>query len=333
MGGAVMPISKVAAKGVAGCVVLWLSTLSVDAAAYCRTSTEGLKEGCRPAGSECCTAGVPVYWPNACIGWSIDTTPTVKRNISVAAAENTIAGAFDLWTNARCPGGESTSRVSINAIKLPPVDCDEAATHLAAPNQNVFMFRDSVWNHRDPDNVVALTTVSFDKRTGVIRGADTEFNSANINLVCPQPSDGAPDCFGAPPAPKAFDFASVVVHEVGHFLGFAHSNSDKATMAAQYANGEYTLRTLTMDDITAVCGAYPPDGTRTTGEAEKTKVQAGPCDATPLNGFTKKCEQDKCSGFCCSVESRRAVGSSGGAIVISLLAACAALRRRKRAKR
>jgi hypothetical protein len=303
------------------------SMLSLDAAAYCRTSTEGLKEGCRPAGVECCTAGMPVYWKNACIGFSMNVLPTTKRNISFVLASRTLAQAFGVWTSASCPstGSENSSRVSIDVRQLPPVECGEVKTALDTPNQNVIVFRDSVWNHRDPDNVLALTTVSFDKKTGIIRGADLEFNTANVNMVCPNNQNvdqsGEITCFDAPPPAKAFDFASIVTHEVGHFLGMAHSNSDKATMAAQYSNGDYTLRTLTADDIAGICNAYPPDHTRNGGADGKDSIPEGPCDPTPLNGFSSKCAQSGCSVAGNPVGS----GGPGGAAGFGALGAFGAL--------
>lgn len=278
---------------------------AADSAAFCRTATEGLSEGCKPTGKNCCTLGKPIYWKNACIGFSMHFLPTTKRDISFLLASRTLSQAFGVWTAASCSGSEGSSRVSIDVRQLPPVECGDVETDQKTKNQNVIVFRDSVWNHRDPDNVLALTTVSFDKTTGEIRGADLEFNTANVPMVCPTVQNavdktGEASCFDAPPPKGGFDFASIVTHEVGHFLGMAHSNNQQATMAAQYQNGEYTLRTLTADDIAGICNAYPPlspDGTgyRAAGVEGKDLVRQGPCDPTPLNGFSSVCDPGGCS--------------------------------------
>jgi hypothetical protein len=284
---------------------LLASSVSLEAGAFCRTSTEGLAEGCRPSGSNCCTVGKPIYWRNACIGFSMQRLGTqVLPTISFVEASRTVAQAFNVWTSASCSGSESgSSRVSIDVRQFPPVDCSNVETKLDLPNQNLIVFRDSVWNHRDPDNVLALTTVSFDKTSGEIRGADLEFNSANVKMVCPSNNDAQDDdvsCFDAPPPDGAYDFASIVTHEVGHFLGMAHSNNPQATMAPQYTNGRYTLRTLTADDIAGICSIYPPDGTRRVGTDGADSLPQGPCDPTPLNGFSSECAEKKCFIFCCS---------------------------------
>lgn len=314
------------------------STFSVEAAAFCRTCTDGLAEGCKPNRENCCTLGKPIYWKNACIGFSMHNQPTGKRDISGIFASRTLAQAFGVWTSASCPGGETSSRVSIDVRQLPPVQCGDVETDTKVANQNVIVFRDSVWNHRDPDNVLALTTVNFDKKTGEIRGADLEFNSANINMVCPKnqttvDTTGEASCFDAPPPKGSFDFASIVTHEVGHFLGLAHSNDERATMAAQYSNGEYTLRTLTADDIAGICNAYPPDGTRRVGERDGIKgvdtVAQGPCDPTPLNGFSSICEEESCFIFCCSSTGAvsRGQGTAFGLFSLGAVATLAGLRR------
>ena len=315
------------------------SSFALDAGAYCRTSTEGLRAGCTPRGTDCCTMGRPIYWRNACISFSMQRLGTQKlRTISFVEASRTVAQAFNVWTSASCPGGESSSRVSIDVRQLPPVDCGNVETKLDLANQNVIVFRDSVWNHRDPDNVLALTTVSFDKTSGEIRGADLEFNSANIDMRCPsnnnQDESIEASCFDAPPPTGAYDFASITTHEVGHFLGMAHSNNPQATMAPQYTGGQYTLRTLTADDIAGICSVYPPNYTRNVGDEGKDSIPEGPCDPTPLNGFSVDCAEKSCFIFCCSTGAplaspgRGSLGIFGGALALAALR----LRRSRRAR-
>lgn len=320
-------------------VALLVSGVSLEARAFCRTSTEGLAEGCSPRGANCCTLGKPIYWRNACIGFSMHRLGTQKlRTISFVEASRTIAQAFNVWTSASCPGGESSSRVSIDVRQFPPVDCADVKTEIALTNQNLIVFRDTVWNHRDPDNVLALTTVSFDKTSGEIRGADLEFNSLNINMICPSNNKDESQevsCFDAPPPEGAFDFASIVTHEVGHFLGMAHSNNPQATMAPQYTNGRYTLRTLTADDIAGLCTAYPPDGTRRVGAEGAETIPQGPCDPTPLNGFSVECAEKKCFIFCCSSAGAVAgpISNSSTAFGFAAAGIGAAIWRRRRSNR
>ena len=319
---------------------LLVSSVSLEAGAFCRTSTEGLAEGCRPSGACFYTFGKAIFWRNAWIGFSMQQDGTRKLDtISFVRASRTIAQGFNVWTSASCPGGEISSRVSIDVRQLPPTECGNVETKLDVPNQNVIVFRDAVWNHRDPDNVLALTTVSFDKTNGEIRGADLEFNSQNIRMVCPQPQNTGVEkdeisCFDAPPPPgnEAYDFASIATHEIGHFLGMAHSNNPQATMAPQYSGGKYTLRTLTADDIAGICSGYPPNGTRRGGDEGADSIPQGPCDPTPLSGFSSECAEKKCFIFCCSSAGTVAVSKHESSFVVGggALCALAVVRRRRR---
>lgn len=272
------------------------------ASAYCRTSTEKVVEGCDPSGANCCIpdSAVPIFWRSACIGFSMQEDGTRKREISYVRAGRTIAQAFNIWTSVSCPdpGKEASSRVSIDARQLAPVSCSEVGSNPTKPNQNLVVFRDDVWPHEDPVHTLALTSVQFDKTTGEIHGADLEFNSANIIMSCPnrdQDAGGDSSCFDGRPPENSFDFASIATHEIGHFLGLAHSNNPNATMTKQTDVGQYLLRTLTADDIAGICKIYPPDGTRSTGIDGKDKTARTACDPTPLNGFTTECATSGCS--------------------------------------
>mgnify|MGYP000878744771 CR=1 FL=1 len=52
------------------------------------------------------------------------------RTISFVEASRTVAQALNVWTSTSCPGGESSSRVSIDVRQLPPVDCGNVETKL-----------------------------------------------------------------------------------------------------------------------------------------------------------------------------------------------------------
>src|SRR5205823_1993955 len=110
--------------------------------------------------------------------------------------------------------------------------------------------------------------------------ADMEVNTAQqrMALADPVPPDG-------------YDFASIVTHETGHFLGLAHSGDVHATMFAHYNPGSTTLRNLTSDDIRGICTVYPPDKTRTvsTKVSPTGKLAQEPCDPTPRHGFGGDC--------------------------------------------
>ena len=112
--------------------------------------------------------------------------------------------------------------------------------------------RDTSWPYDDAANAIGYTTLTVRIGTGEILGADIEINTANY-VVVPDP----------PAPPMAYDLASILTHEAGHFLGLAHSADDTAVMYAFYKPGSSTL---TNDDILGICSIYDPDGIRNTSD-------------------------------------------------------------------
>ena len=84
-----------------------------------------------------------------------------------------------------------------------------------------------------------------------------------------------------------YDFASIMTHEAGHFLGLAHSGDPRATMNALYQPGNTAMRELTADDIAGICAVYHPDGKRSLDGTNT--INAIACDPTPRREFTTVC--------------------------------------------
>jgi hypothetical protein len=131
---------------------------------------------------------------------------------------------------------------------------------------------------------IAVTTVSYDTRTGEILDADVELRGWNGQSTGTTLSSGSASlgeyftCAAAAmvcttygeAACRARDVQNVLTHETGHALGLAHSTgvgSQTATMYAMTYMGELTKRDLDPDDVAGVCAIYPgsaaaaPDGT------------------------------------------------------------------------
>ena len=286
--------------------------VAANASAFCRTATGGLEDGCTITTDECCTVGLPLYWKNACI--SYDLQKDASKQVSYDQAASAMTDAFNKWTGATCPSsGGTQSRASIDVRDFGPVDCDQVQYNKDGPNQHVIMFDDAKWPHNDSNNTLALTTVTYDSTTVEIFDADMEINTAQQTLTVadPIPADG-------------YDFASIVTHESGHFLGMAHSGDSRATMYAHYRQGATSMRDLTQDDISGICSIYPPDGTRTIGDGGTVSEDA--CDATPRHGFTSACNTPK-SG--CSV-TRVTPSDDSSLLTLGLGAAAFAFVRRRR---
>jgi hypothetical protein len=295
-------------------VVIALAPPSV-AFAFCRTTTVPVVPDFQPSPTKCWDQGVPLFWRNSCVGYSVQRG--ASKQVAFDDAANGISLAFTKWTGASCPTeGSGRSRVSIDVRDLGPVDCGEVNYNQNGANQNVIVFRDDSWPHADSNNTLALTTVTFNPDTGEIYDADMEVNTHDqrVTLVDPIPPDG-------------YDFASIVTHETGHFLGLAHSGDNRATMFASYTPGATALRNLTADDVSGICTVYRPDGTRAVLDS---RVTVGPqCDPSPRRGFTGSCAEPPkktCTG---SSQIAAATPITAGWLGLGLgLCAVVALRRR-----
>jgi len=270
---------------------------------FCRTMTG--REAGDPSGTNrcagwnereqqaCCPYGKPLYWKNACMGYSLQKD--ASRQVSLADAESVFSRAFETWTKTTC-SADAASRVSIQASYLGPVECGTVGYNSDGANQNVIVFRDTAWDHMDATNTLGLTTVRYNPDSGEIYDADMEINAYQSR----------PLSIANAVAPGAVDLLSIATHEVGHVLGFAHSAEAGATMFASYQG--VTMRDLSSDDTTGICGVYKPDQTRMTAAGP---LPADACDPTPRHGYTSACVSPSSSsgdGGGCSVpgdESRR----------------------------
>lgn len=117
-------------------------------------------------------------------------------------------------------------------------------------NENLIIFRHDQWPHASAGiGVIALTTTTFVPLSGEMLDADIEFNAADLTFSTNQ-------------SPTTVDLENTAVHEVGHFVGLAHSADPEATMYARASpdamgTPETKKRTLACDDQNAVTFKYP----------------------------------------------------------------------------
>lgn len=287
--------------------------LSARAEAYCRTKAcdtepsygdiwdeEAQPTECVRNAQGCYEQGAPLFWPSTCLSFAVQRAGSKTSEIDYETADAIIEAAFVKWNTVDCGGAQPSFRF----VNKGAVDCRKAEYNQEAGNANIFMFRDDDWPYENQIDTLALTTVTYNVETAEIYDSDVEVNTAQALFTT---TDVPPE--------KGADLDAVITHEIGHFLGLAHSEVNAATMRGiGYQLGTTGLRTLADDDIQGVCEIYPP------GE----KIGS---ECAPRHGFTGECgEVDEG----CAVRGTRR-GSTGAAFAAAMMGLGLMVRRIRRA--
>lgn len=269
-----------------------------QASAFCRTrGCNDQAEDCTYDEKGCLVSGRLLYWNSNCISYSVHRDGSVKRGITYDAANEAIGRAFGEWLGADCGNGAGPG---LQIQDFGPVSCGEAQYNQEGPNANLFTFRDDAWPYENAVDTLALTTLIFNADTGEIYDADVEVNTFE--------SDMALGTVGR----SDIDFASVITHEIGHFLGLSHSTALGATMRPSYAPGNTAMASIEADDEAGVCAVHPPSTTDSRDSCE------------PRHGFSTECALP--DGGCQLSPARpRSLASA----LVGLLALSSLLRRRR----
>lgn len=258
-----------------------------QASAFCRSTTcrtTGTKE-CQTDADGCPAEGAKLFWPTSCISYATNELGT--QDLDPVDTRAIIKKTFQAWTDVPCAGGKGVASMAFQERE--PISCKRSEYNKEGPNVNVVLFQDDDWKYRGIDGTLAKTSVTYNDETGEIYDADIEINTANNTVTI---SDD--------PKKIQYDLQAILTHEVGHFIGVAHSPNSDAVMFASYSPGSISQRKLTPDDVDAVCAIYPP----------KSGVA---CNVEPRGGFSASCDPPGESSTCAvsAPHTPRGSGSNG----------------------
>jgi hypothetical protein len=221
-----------------------------DATAYCRTTTcdERVGDVCEKNDDGCVRTGAALRWRSLPIPYRFDSGSSEK--VEETSAREAIRRAFDTWSNTTC----GSRRTSLRFEELPDATGRKKMGQSGGSVPWLIYFRDDEWSHdkdsNEGDESLALTNQLFGKTTGFIEYADIEINTADFKFAVEDGEDGV-------------DLEAVMTHEVGHYIGLAHSREQGSIMAPRYhperqSISEESSQGLSDDDVKAVCVLYPP---------------------------------------------------------------------------
>lgn len=272
-----------------------------DAQAFCRsTSCKGTESApCEVDENDCPKSGAKLFWPTSCVSYATNDQGSLQHPTEDSRA--VIRKAFETWSDVPCPDG---SVAAMTFQERPPISCKKSQFNKTGPNVNVVLFQDTMWKYRGIDATLAKTSVTYSDETGEIFDADIEVNTAFNDMTITDVA-GEVDT----------DLQAVLTHEVGHFIGLAHSPDFDAVMFGSYTPQSTSQRVLGADDIAAVCATYPAS-------------KASFCNTEPKNGFSATCSDPEPASTC-AVEPT-GTGASSAMLAIGGCIGATALRARRR---
>jgi len=134
-----------------------------------------------------------------------------------------------------------------------------------------------LWPQAD---LVAITLTRYEPNTGEIVDADIVVNAAKFSIIEIDPSVSCGN------NSDTHDLENTLVHEVGHFIGFAHVTDTDATMFANAKSCETKKRDLSADDLGGLCSVYPAFGPIVTCSPSLSGY-----DATGITAFRNQCDR------------------------------------------
>lgn len=179
-------------------------------------------------------SGEIIQWTENVVPYAIDTN---LPGVEPSAVKGAVNGSFGVW---------NAVPTAYLQLRYDGVLAGEREGYVSnGENHNIVRFEGDAFRY--DQSVLAVTLLTYESDTGVLRDADIIVNIVEHEFtVDPTPGSGS------------HDIQNTVTHEAGHFVGLAHELEDtSATMFPVAASGETTKRTLAQDDMDGISYLYP----------------------------------------------------------------------------
>ncbi|MBH25036.1 MAG: hypothetical protein CMH57_11380 [Myxococcales bacterium] len=194
-----------------------------------------------------------------------------------------IEAALETWSQVLC--GEDEGQLVFEYMGVLDTDPENYDPGLFRDEKNLISFINEGWPY-DP-LTIATTRVQFEQDTGRI----LEFGIA----LNDQWTDWATQDGGKP---DTFDVQAVMMRELGLIMGLGDSEVDSAVMSPFFVEANDSKRTLSNDDVAAICELYAPgreDWSMPPEDAVCAR-EPHPFGAPPTNNSTVDAGMDDTSG-------------------------------------
>jgi hypothetical protein len=181
-------------------------------------------------------------WNQRCIPFWVSPQGTLFDG----EGRNLIVESFDVWSRESCTdlelydAGDADDQPGFDARS--PETSKNMIIELRSDQLNLLMSREQL----------AVTITAFSVETGEIFDADILVNGPTFNF------DDITDPSSCTPSMNRWDLRNMLVHEVGHFIGFDHAPASQgdSTMLDSATACEVKKRDLAPFDLEGLCTVY-----------------------------------------------------------------------------